>query len=133
MNKLLSKHREELRQKQTDTQDGIDNSGSDDPDSDGEGILTLKRKLNSLEEDEECIPTLKRSPSSFPEKEGSVPSRPVRKRVSKAAFAKKLIRKKIKLNQHIKFEVDETSDLDSDGPKGELEQDEQLALQLLQN
>ena len=131
MNKLLSKQREEPRQKETDVQDDIDGFGSDNPDSDSEGILTLKRKISSFEEDEEPIPTSKRHPSSFPENEGSVPSRPVRKRVSKAAFAKKLIRKKIKLNQHIKFDV--TNDVDSDGPKGELEQDEQLALQLLQN
>ena len=133
MSKLLSKQREEPRQKESDAQDGVATSGSDNPDSDTEGILTLKRKLSSFEEGKESIQSLNRNPSSVRENEGSVPSRSVRKRVSKAAFAKKLIRKKIKLNQHIKFDADETSDMDSDGPKGELEQDEQLALRLLKN
>ena len=133
MNKLLNKEKAELGQKETDVSDDISTSGSDDPDSDDEGILTLKRKLSSFEDGEVSIPISKRNPGSVGESESSVSSRPLRKRVSKAAFAKKLIRKKIKLNQHIKFEVDETSDVDSDGPKGELERDENLALRLLQN
>lgn len=122
MNKLLNRRREEFRQTEADpsvshsgTISSSEDSGSEDSASAGEDILTIRQKLSPIPEDKEIIPSMQ-----------------LGKRVSKVALAKKLIRKKIKLNKHTKFEEDE-SDVDSSLEEDELEQDEQLALHLLQN